>query len=78
MLEFTAEFDQYSYLWLDDKQEILDQFLTYGRTLTAEEKIFVGREGEEGVPVLKKMAPSNDAFKQKVPNVTRKCKCQAE
>lgn len=66
MIDYTTEFEQYSYLWLDDRQEILDQFLTYGKTLTPEDIDNIGRIGEDGFPILKEMAPNNDAFRQKV------------
>lgn len=35
--DFAGGFEAYSYLWLDDRQSYLSQFLTYGRQLTMEE-----------------------------------------
>lgn len=39
--EFASGVDAYSYLWLDDSQSYLAQFLTYGRQLTMEEMEYV-------------------------------------
>ncbi|KAL0281201.1 UNVERIFIED_CONTAM: hypothetical protein PYX00_002260 [Menopon gallinae] len=36
-IDFAGGFEAYSYLWLDDRQSYLSQFLTYGRQLTMEE-----------------------------------------
>jgi hypothetical protein len=66
VVDYTAEFEQYSYLWLDDMQEVLDQFLTYGRTLNSDELDTMGKVGEDGLPLLKETPPNNDAFRQKV------------
>lgn len=35
--EFCDHFQSYSYLWLDDREQYLDNFLTYSRQLTSEE-----------------------------------------
>ncbi|XP_067164351.1 dynein axonemal heavy chain 17 [Apteryx mantelli] len=35
--EYEASFETYSYLWLDDPQEFLQRFLTFGRALTPDE-----------------------------------------
>ncbi|XP_022915026.2 dynein beta chain, ciliary isoform X1 [Onthophagus taurus] len=35
--EFCDNYQTYSYLWLDDRDDYLQQFLTYGRQLTGEE-----------------------------------------
>ncbi|KAI5737346.1 hypothetical protein M8J76_012600 [Diaphorina citri] len=66
VVDYTAEFEQYSYLWLDDMQEVLDQFLTYGRTLNSDELDTMGKVGEDGLPLLKETPPNNDAFRQKI------------
>ena len=34
---FASGFDTYANLWVDDRQEFLRQFLTYGHILTQEE-----------------------------------------
>lgn len=33
----SVKFDNYSYLWLDDRSMYMDQFLNYGRQLSPEE-----------------------------------------
>ena len=35
--EYRALFNKYAYLWVDDRQEFMRQFLLYGRVLTQEE-----------------------------------------
>ncbi len=50
----------YSYLWVDDRQEFLRQFLQYGHVLTAEE---IENAGEEGVPPS---PPTLAQFKEQV------------
>ena len=44
--EYGNSFMVYAYLWVDDRQEFLRQFLQYGHVLTAEE---IESAGEEGV-----------------------------
>ena len=46
-MEYRNSFENYAYLWVDDRQEFLRQFLLYGHVLTAEE---IEAAGEEGVP----------------------------
>lgn len=50
----------YSYLWVDDRQEFLRQFLLYGHVLTADE---VDATGEEGVALS---PPTLEKFKEQV------------
>lgn len=53
-------FDQYSYLWIDDRQEFMRQFLLYGHMLTTEEL----EEGdEEGLTIN---PPTLSQFKDQV------------
>lgn len=35
--EFQDSFERYSYLWVDDLQESMRNFLTYGRVITMED-----------------------------------------
>ena len=35
--EYRDSYNSYSYLWVDDRQEFLQQFLLYGHMLTQEE-----------------------------------------
>ena len=59
-LEHRSSFDNYAYLWVDDRQEFMHQFLCYGHVLTAEE---IEQAGEEGVP---KTPPTLTQFKEQV------------
>ena len=46
-MEHRNSFDNYGYLWVDDRTEFMAQFLKYGHVLTAEE---IEQAGDEGVP----------------------------
>ena len=59
-LEHRSSFDNYAYLWVDDRQEFMRQFLCYGHVLTPEE---IEQAGEEGVP---KTPPTLTQFKEQV------------
>ena len=54
--EHCNSFETFSYLWIDDRQEFMKQFLLYGHVLTSEEQ-------EEGVS---KTPPSLTQFKEQV------------
>ena len=45
--EFQNSFESYAYLWVDDREEFMKQFLLYGHVLTAEE---IEQAGDEGIP----------------------------
>ena len=36
-IEYRNSFDNYAYLWVDDRADFMRQFLLYGHVLTAEE-----------------------------------------
>lgn len=59
-LEHRSSFDNYAYLWVDDRQEFMRQFLCYGHVLTPEE---IEQAGEEGVP---QTPPTLTQFKEQV------------
>ena len=59
-MEYRNSYENYAYLWVDDRREFLRQFLLYGHVLTAEE---IEAAGEEGVA---KTPPTLDQFKQQV------------
>lgn len=59
-MEYRNSYENYAYLWVDDRREFLRQFLLYGHVLTAEE---IEAAGEEGVT---KTPPTLDQFKQQV------------
>lgn len=59
-------FEEYNYLWLDDRQLYLEQFLKYGHNLSSEEELMEGKYNEEGVALLKESPPKLVQFKQQV------------
>lgn len=63
-IDYIKKFDDYSYLWLDDRQEVLRQFLLYGRQLTPEELDLLRDEmrSEE----IKESRPTIDQFKEQI------------
>jgi dynein heavy chain len=66
--EYTMRFEQYAYLWEDDRQDYLNQFLKYGHQLTAEE-IESKNLGEEPIATpavldqFKEAVMNNDVYK---------------
>ena len=54
---------KYSYLWLEDRQEFLKQFLIYGRSLTMDE---VDALRDVNSPKIKESPPSVDKFKEQI------------
>ena len=58
--QFSHSFNTYSSLWVDDRQEFLRQFLTYGHILTQEE---IEAHGADGVP---ESPPELDQFKEQI------------
>jgi len=58
--EFRALFNKYAYLWVDDRQEFMRQFLLYGHVLTQEE---IEANAEQGVP---QNLPTLQQFKEQV------------
>lgn len=66
--EYRNSFDNYAYLWVDDRNEFMRQFLLYNHVLTAEE---IEAHADEGVP---ENPPTLNQFKEqvsKVPTVQR-------
>ena len=59
-IEFRNTYETYAYLWVDDRQEFMEQFLKYGHMLTAEE---VEQVGDEPIP---ESPPTLDQFKGQV------------
>ena len=58
--EYRSEFDKYIYLWADDRNEFMRQFLLYNHVLTTEE---IEANAEDGVP---ESPPTLDQFKEQV------------
>lgn len=63
--DFASSFEAYSYLWLDDRQTYMSQFLSYGRQLTGEEMDLVAA-GDSMQPELS--TPKMDLFREQVKN----------
>ena len=62
--DYRNSFDNYAYLWVDDRKEFMRQFLLYNHVLTTEE---IEAHAEEGVP---ECPPTLDQFKEQVSCVT--------
>ena len=58
--EYRNSFSTYEYLWVDDRQEFMRQFLLYNHVLTAEE---IEMHADEGVP---ENPPTLEQFKEQV------------
>lgn len=61
--EYRNSFDNYAYLWVDDRNEFMRQFLLYNHVLTAEE---IEAHADEGVP---ENPPTLNQFKEQVSKV---------
>ncbi|KAG5897820.1 hypothetical protein JTB14_011820 [Gonioctena quinquepunctata] len=63
--EFCDHFQSYSYLWLDDREQYLHQFLDYGRQLTGEEMDYLGLND----PLAPKVSPPKmEQFREQIDN----------
>lgn len=60
--EYTQRFDDYNYLWLDDRQSVLEQFLKYGRPLTSDEMEMLLSADTP----LREVSPTLDQFKVQI------------
>ncbi|XP_033732158.1 dynein beta chain, ciliary-like [Pecten maximus] len=58
--EYRNSFDNYSYLWTDDRNEFMRQFLLYNHVLTTEE---IEAHAEDGVP---ESPPTLKQFKEQI------------
>jgi len=58
--EYRSSFMSYEYLWVDDRQEFMRQFLLYNHVLTAEE---IELNADEGVP---ENPPTLEQFKDQI------------
>lgn len=66
--EYRNSFDSYAYLWVDDRNEFMRQFLLYNHVLTAEE---IEAHAEEGVP---ECPPTLTQFKEQVGSLSNQLK----
>lgn len=63
--EFCDSFENYSYLWLDDRDQFLEQFLNYGRQLSMEEMELVNLND----PLAPKLSPPRmEQFREQIDN----------
>lgn len=60
---YLREFEEFDYLWLDNRQEFLSQFLKYARLLTPEELDLLADETGPGV---KETPPTIQQFKEQI------------
>ncbi|GLH12094.1 Dynein beta chain ciliary [Gryllus bimaculatus] len=60
---FSEEFENYSYLWLDDRESYMQQFLDYGRQLSLEDQEKLALEGDNAIPFS---SPTLEAFKEQI------------
>ncbi|KAL4716976.1 hypothetical protein ACJJTC_012787 [Scirpophaga incertulas] len=63
--EFCKTFDKYTYLWLDERDTVMDLFLTYGRILTPEEIDRIGSDDTDNPPPTP-CPPKIKAFKEQI------------
>ncbi|KAF5274393.1 hypothetical protein FQA39_LY07273 [Lamprigera yunnana] len=61
--DYVSIFDDYSYLWLENRKEALRQFVLYGRMLTEEEKDFYS---EDENAKIKKTPPTLNQFRDQI------------
>ncbi|KAK4884537.1 hypothetical protein RN001_000808 [Aquatica leii] len=61
--EYINNFDEYTYLWIDNRQECLRQFLLYGRMLSVQE---LEEESDENGPGLKQTPPTIVQFRSQI------------
>lgn len=59
-LEYRNSFNEHEYLWVDDRNEFMQQFLLYGHVLTTEE---IEQHADEGVP---ENPPTLELFKEQI------------
>jgi dynein heavy chain len=73
-VEYSKGFDHYSYLWLEDRQVFLKQFLMYGHQLTPDEvDIVTAAATNEELPGLKESPPTIKQFKDQVITLATLC-----
>ncbi|KAG8040920.1 hypothetical protein G9C98_001908, partial [Cotesia typhae] len=61
--EFCGIFEGYAYLWLEDRETVMHQFLEYGRQLTIEEMEMIAMLDPKAPP---KATPRMDQFREQI------------
>ncbi|KAG8222097.1 hypothetical protein J437_LFUL000860, partial [Ladona fulva] len=69
--DYCSGFEAYSYLWLEDREMFMKQFLSYGRQLTPEEADLVNLGDSLAPPIS---PPTMDHFKEQIDHY--ECLCQ--
>lgn len=65
---FCRQFERYSYLWLDDREECMEYFLEYGRMLDPDEIELIQMNDPTAPPPPKPCQPTIDAFREQIDN----------
>ncbi|CAH0405196.1 unnamed protein product [Chilo suppressalis] len=63
--EFCKTFENYAYLWLEERDAIMEIFLTYGRILQPEEIDRIGSEDND-LPAPVQCPPKMEAFREQI------------
>ncbi|CAB3241075.1 unnamed protein product [Arctia plantaginis] len=63
--EFCKTFENYSYLWLEERDAVMEIFLTYGRILTPDEVDKLVSEEKDGTAPVP-CAPKMEAFREQI------------
>lgn len=64
-VKYMEEFEDYEYLWMDNRKEFMAQFIKYGRLLTPEETIMLK---DVNGPGIKETPPTLEQFKEQIDN----------
>lgn len=64
-MEFCKTFENYAYLWLEERDAVMEIFLTYGRILLPEEIDRIGTEDPEN-PAPVPCTPKMEAFREQI------------
>lgn len=70
--DYRNAFSQYAYLYVEDRREVLSQFLLYGRVLTPEEMEAYAEDGvPENPPLLHQFKAQIDSYEKLYEEVCR-------
>lgn len=65
---FCRQFERYSYLWLDDREECMEYFLEYGRMLDPDEIELLQMNDPAAPPPPEPCQPTIEAFREQIDN----------
>lgn len=63
--DFCKTFENYSYLWLEERDAVMEIFLTYGRILSPDEVDKIGSEDKDVIPPTP-CAPKMEGFREQI------------